>query len=204
MLQFMPGTEFIFSGYAGEPNYDNMFAGSNFDAEDFDDYNVLQRDMQVDGGLRPVTEEEVIRVRREAGKAVQAVFKYLGLTEVTDEQVEAVTYAHGSHDTLKRDVASDLMAADDLMKRKITGVDIVKALAESGFEELAESILNMLKQRVIGDYMHTAAILDENFQVMSGVNTPNDYMGPGTGYRVDGKRWEEIKAIPHRMNINEF
>ena len=204
MLQFMPGTDFIFSGYAGEPNYDNMFAGSNLDAEDFDDYNVLQRDMQVDGGLRPVTEEEVIRVRREAGKAVQAVFKYLGLTEVTDEQVEAVTYAHGSHDTLKRDVASDLMAADDLMKRKITGVDIVKALAESGFEELAESILNMLKQRVIGDYMHTAAILDENFQVMSGVNTPNDYMGPGTGYRVDGKRWEEIKAIPHRMNINEF
>lgn len=204
MLQFMPGTDFIFSGYAGEPNYDNMFAGSNFDAEDFDDYNVLQRDMQVDGGLRPVTEEEVIRVRREAGKAVQAVFKYLGLTEVTDEQVEAVTYAHGSHDTLKRDVASDLMVADDLMKRKITGVDIVKALAESGFEELAESILNMLKQRVIGDYMHTAAILDENFQVMSGVNTPNDYMGPGTGYRVDGKRWEEIKAIPHRMNINEF
>ena len=81
-----------------------MFAGSNFDAEDFDDYNVLQRDMQVDGGLRPVTEEDVIRVRHETGKAVQAVFKYLGLTEVTDEQVEAVTYAHGSKDTLKRDV----------------------------------------------------------------------------------------------------
>ncbi len=56
MLQFMPGTDFIFSGYAAEPNYDNMFAGSNFDAEDFDDYNVMQRDMQVDGGLRPVTE----------------------------------------------------------------------------------------------------------------------------------------------------
>lgn len=204
MLQFMPGTDFIFSGYAAEPNYDNMFAGSNFDAEDFDDYNVLQRDMQVDGGLRPVTEEEVIRVRREAGKAVQAVFKYLGLTEVTDEQVDAVTYAHGSKDTLKRDVASDLMAADDLMKRGITGIDVVQALMESGFTELAQSILNMLKQRVIGDYMHTAAILDEDFQVMSGVNTPNDYLGPGTGYRVTGKRWEEIKAIPHRINVNEF
>ena len=32
---------------------------SNFDAEDFDDHNVMQRDMQVDGGLRPVTEEDV-------------------------------------------------------------------------------------------------------------------------------------------------
>ena len=42
----------------------------NFDAEDFDDYNVLQRDMQVDGGLRPVSEEDVINVRRKAAKAV--------------------------------------------------------------------------------------------------------------------------------------
>lgn len=204
MLQFMPGTDFIFSGYAAEPNYDNLFAGSNFDAEDFDDYNVIQRDMQVDGGLRPVTEEEVIRVRMKAGKAVQAVFKYLGLTEVTDEQVEAVAYAHGSKDTLSRDVAADLMSVEDMMKRGITGVDIVKALADSGFEDLAQSILNMLKQRVIGDYMQTSAILDENFNVLSGVNTPNDYMGPGTGYRVDGKRWEEIKAIPHIIDPDKF
>ena len=25
-------------------------------------------------------------------------------------------------------------------------------------------------------------------------------MGPGTGYRVDGDRWEEIKQIPHIIN----
>ncbi len=197
MLQFLPGTDFIFSGYAAEPNYDNMFAGSNFDAEDFDDYNVLQRDMQVDGGLRPVTEEEVIQVRNKAGRAVQAVFRHLGLTPISDEQVEAVTYAHGSRDTLPRDVTADLMSAEDVLKRGITGVDVVKALAESGFEEVAESVLNMLKQRVVGDYMQTAAILDRDFRVLSGVNTPNDYMGPGTGYRVKGKRWEEIKNIPH-------
>ncbi|HJC91335.1 MAG TPA: propanediol/glycerol family dehydratase large subunit [Candidatus Mediterraneibacter excrementigallinarum] len=200
MLEFLPGTDFIFSGYAAEPNYDNMFAGSNFDAEDFDDYNVLQRDMQVDGGLKPVTEEEVIRVRNKAARAVQAVFRNLGLSPVTDEQVEAVTYAHGSKDTLPRDVTADLAAAEDVLKRGITGIDVVKALAETGFEDVASSVLNMLKQRVAGDYMQTAAILDRNFHVMSGVNTPNDYMGPGTGYRVDGERWEEIKDIPHRIN----
>lgn len=204
MLQFLPGTDFIFSGYAGEPNYDNLFAGSNFDAEDFDDYNVLQRDMQVDGGLKPVKEEDVIRVRTTAARAVQAVFKYLGLSEVTDEQVEAVIYAHGSKDTLCRDVATDLIAVEDMMKRGITGVDIVKALAETGFDELADSILQMLKQRVVGDYMHTSAILDEDFKVMSGVNKPNDYMGPGTGYRVEGRRWEEIKKIPHIIDPNNF
>jgi len=204
MLQFLPGTDFIFSGYAAEPNYDNMFAGSNFDAEDFDDYNVLQRDMQVDGGLRPVTEEEVIRVRNKAAKAVQAVFRQLGLTPVSDEQVEAVTYAHGSRDTLPRDVTADLMAAEDVLKRGITGVDVVRALAESGYQDVAESVLNMLKQRVVGDYMQTAAILDRNFRVLSGVNTPNDYMGPGTGYRVEGSRWEEIKKIPHIINPKDI
>ena len=204
MLQFLPGTDFIFSGYAAEANYDNMFAGSNFDAEDFDDYNVLQRDMQVDGGLKPVTEEEVIFVRNKAGKAVQAVFKQLGLTSISDEQVEAVTYAHGSKDTLPRDVTADLMSAEDVLKRQITGVDIVKALAETGYEDVAESVLSMLKQRVVGDYMQTAAILDKHFHVLSGVKTPNDYMGPGTGYRVEGERWEEIKNIPHIIDPKDI
>ncbi len=204
MLEFLPGTDFIFSGYAAEPNYDNMFAGSNFDAEDFDDYNVLQRDMQVDGGLRPVTEEQVIHVRNKAARAVQAVFRNLGLSPVSDEQVEAVTYAHGSKDTLPRDVTADLAAAEDVLKRGITGIDVVKALAETGFEDVAASVLNMLKQRVAGDYMQTAAILDRDFHVLSGVNTPNDYMGPGTGYRVDGERWEEIKQIPHIINPKDI
>lgn len=204
MLQFLPGTDFIFSGYAAEPNYDNMFAGSNFDAEDFDDYNVLQRDMQVDGGLRPVTEEDVIYVRNKAARAVQAVFTQLGLSPVTDAQVEAVTYAHGSKDTLDRDVTADLMAAEDVLKRGITGIDVVKALAETGFVDVAESVLSMLKQRVVGDYMQTAAILDKDFHVLSGINTPNDYMGPGTGYRVQGERWEEIKKIPHIINPQDI
>ena len=54
MLQFIPGADFIFSGYSAIPKRDNLFGGGNFDAEDFDDYNVLQRDMQIDGGVRPV------------------------------------------------------------------------------------------------------------------------------------------------------
>jgi len=204
MLQFLPGTDFIFSGYAGEPNYDNMFAGSNFDAEDFDDYNVLQRDMMVDGGLRPVTEEETLKVRRTAGKAVQAVFRYLNLCEILDEQVDAVVVAHGSRDTLPRDAAADIAAAENLMRRGITGLDIVKALAETGFGEVAENVLSMLKQRISGDYMQTSAILDENFRVNSAVNNSNDYRGPGTGYRVGGERWEEIKKIPNLINKEGF
>lgn len=70
--------------------------------------------------------------------------------------------------------------------------------------DVAESVLSMLKQRVVGDYMQTAAILDKDFHVLSGINTPNDYMGPGTGYRVQGERWEEIKKIPHIINPQDI
>src|SRR5204863_1612924 len=74
MLQFIPGTDFIFSGYSAIPKADNLFGGGNFDAEDFDDYNVLQRDMQVDGGTRSVGEDEALAIRREAARAIQAVY----------------------------------------------------------------------------------------------------------------------------------
>lgn len=200
MMQFLPGTDFIFSGYSGTPNYDNMFAGSNFDAEDFDDYNVLQRDLMVDGGLRPVKEEDVVEVRRKAAKALQDVFRELNLGVVTDEEVEAAAYAHGSKDMPERDVLSDLESIDEMMKRGITGIDIVKALYRSGHEDIAENILNMLKQRISGDYLQTSAILDEDFNVISAINCPNDYLGPGTGYRIDKDRWEEIKNIPYTIN----
>ena len=197
LMQMLPGTDFIFSGYSAVPNYDNMFAGSNFDAEDFDDYNVLQRDLMVDGGLRPVSEEETVAIRNKAAKAIQAVFKELGFPAITDEEVEAATYAHGSKDMPERNIVEDLKAAEEMLKNKVTGLDIVKALSANGFDDVANNVLNMLKQRVTGDYLQTSAILDTEFNVLSAVNDKNDYMGPGTGYRISKERWEEIKNIPN-------
>lgn len=195
LLYILAGTDFIFSGYSAVPNYDNMFAGSNFDAEDYDDYLLLQRDFKADGGLRPVTEQDVIAIRHKAAKALQGVFRELGLPPITDEEVEAATYANGSKDMPLRNQAEDIRAAQDMIKRGTTGLDIVKALAKSGFKDVAERVLNMLKQRIAGDYLHTSSIFDSNFNVISAVNDVNDYVGPGTGYRVEGKRWEEIKNI---------
>lgn len=204
LMQMLPGTDFIFSGYSAVPNYDNMFAGSNFDAEDFDDYNVLQRDLMVDGGLRPVSEEETIAIRNKAAKAIQAVFMELGFPAITDEEVEAATYAHGSKDMPERNVVEDLKAAEEMLKKRITGLDIVKALSKNGFDDVANNILNMLKQRVTGDYLQTSAILDGNFDVISAVNDINDYRGPGTGYRMSKERWEEIKGIKNVINPEDI
>lgn len=204
LMQMLPGTDFIFSGYSAVPNYDNMFAGSNFDAEDFDDYNILQRDLMVDGGLRPVSEEETIAIRNKAARAIQAVFRELGFPKITDEEVEAATYAHGSKDMPERNVVEDLKAAEEMLNKRITGLDIVKALSQGGFDDVANNILNMLKQRVTGDYLQTSAILDNDFDVISAVNDVNDYKGPGTGYRISKERWEEIKNIPNVINPEDI
>jgi len=204
LMQFLPGTDLIFSGYSAVPNYDNMFAGSTHDCDDYDDYLVLQRDLQVDGGLQPVTEEKVIEVRNRAARALQAVFEELLLPTITDEEVEAATYAHGSKDMPDRNVPEDLRAIDEMMKRGTTGLDIVRALAKHGFRQEAENMLAMLKQKVSGDYLHTSAIFDENIHVVSAVNDANDYQGPGTGYRLEGKRWDILKDIPMAIDPEDI
>lgn len=195
LMQFVPGTDFICSGYSATPNYDNMFAGSNWDADDYDDWLIIQRDLKIDGGLQPVLEEDVVRVRNRAAKAIQALFRELGLTEVTDAEVEAATYARGSQDMPPRNVVEDLKAAEDVMKRGITGVDLVKALSRAGFDDVAEGVYGIQKQKVAGDYLHTSAILTKDFEVISAVNQPNDYRGPKTGYQISDERWEQLKSI---------
>ncbi|MBC2347984.1 propanediol/glycerol family dehydratase large subunit [Listeria welshimeri] len=204
LMQFLPGTDYISSGYSATPNYDNMFAGSNFDADDFDDYNILQRDLKVDGGLTPVTEEEVVAVRNKAARVIQVVFEKLGLPTVTDEEVEAATYARGSNDMPERNMVEDIKAAAEMMDRGVTGLDVVKALSAGGFDDVAQSVLNMLKQRVSGDFLHTSAIIDKDWNVISSVNDLNDYAGPGTGYRLEGERWEKLKNIAVAVDANEL
>lgn len=195
LMQFVPGTDFICSGYSSTPNYDNMFAGSNWDAEDYDDWVILQRDLHVDGGLVPVVEEDVVAVRRKAARAIQATFRELGLTEITDAEVTAATYAHGSKDMPARNVVEDLKSAEEMMKREVTGLDVAKALSRAGFDDVSESVFNLLKRRAAGDYLHTAAIFDRDFNVDSAVNNPNDYAGPMTGYQISDEKWEILKAI---------
>jgi propanediol dehydratase large subunit len=204
LMQMVPGTDFICSGYSSTPNYDNMFAGSNWDADDYDDWNIIQRDLKIDGGLQPVKEEEVIKIRNKAAKAIQAIFRELNLTEITDEEVEAATYAHGSKDMPERNVVEDLKAAEEMMDRKVTGLDVVKALYKAGFEDVSDSLFQLLKQRVAGDYLHTSAIIDKDFNVISAVNSPNNYRGPETGYVIDDKRWNEIKNITNVVKPEDF
>ncbi len=204
MLQFIPGTDFIFSGYSAIPKRDNLFGGGNFDAEDFDDYNVLQRDMQIDGGVKPIREDEALGIRRKAAKAIQAVYRELCLPDIRNEEVHAATIAHSSDDMPPRDIVPDLQAADDFMASDADFVSVIRALQQSGFEDVADNILEMGRQRIAADYLQPAAIFDKNFKVKSAINDPNVYVGPGSGYRPAGQRWQEMQEIPQAKSPGGF
>jgi propanediol dehydratase large subunit len=197
MGQFLPGTDFVTSGYSVMPRRDNTFGGGNYDADDLDEWLTVQRDWRVDAGIEPVAEEEVLRVRARAARAVQAAFTELGLPPITDAEVEAATSGYDSDDLADRDRAADVEAADDLLARRVTGVDVALALDRRGFVDVAEGVFGMQRQRVAADYLQTSAVIDEDGLVRSAVNDPNLYTGPGTGYRLDGERWELLQALPH-------
>ncbi len=203
LMQFLPSTDFISSGYSAVPNYDNMFAGSNEDAEDFDDYNVIQRDLKVDGGLRPVREEDVIAIRNKAARALQAVFAGMGLPPITDEEVEAATYAHGSKDMPERNIVEDIKFAQEIINKNRNGTEVVKAPAKGGFPDVAVTCSIFRKPSSPA----TTCIPPPSLlarAVLSAVNDVNDYAGPATGYRLQGERWEEIKNIPGALDPNEL
>jgi len=209
---FLAGSDFIFSGFGSIPRYDNMFGPSNFNAEDMDDYLVLQRDWGVDGALRPVTEERMREVRERAARAAHAVYRELGLGEpgdahagwLGDAHVEEVVVADGSKDVTPPDPEAVLAAADAIMRKEIGILDVVRALWKTGFEEEAGRVLAMGRARVAGDYLQTAAIFDERMNVLSKVTDPNDYQGPGTGYEVAPARREEMAAIRQQRSRNDL
>ncbi len=197
MGQFLPGTDFVTSGYSVMPRRDNTFGGGNFDADDLDEWLTVQRDWQVDAGIEPVAEEEVLRVRERAARAVQATFEELGLPPVSDAEVEAAVTGYDSDDIPDRDRAADVEAADDLLAREVSGLDVALALDRRGFGEVAEAVLAMQRQRVSADYLQTSAVIDADGLVRSAVNDPNEYAGPGTGYRLEGERWALLQSLPH-------
>jgi propanediol dehydratase large subunit len=200
MGQFLPGTDFVTSGWSVMPRHDNMFGGGNYDADDIDEWLTIQRDWQVDGGIEPLTEQEAMRVRERAAKAVQAVFAAFGFPEITDEEVEAATYALDSRDLPDRDRGADVAAADRVLLEGIGGVDVAFELDRRGFSDVAEAILGMQRLRVSGDYLQTSAIVDPTGNVHAAVNDPNRYTGPGTGYRLDGERWQALQHLPHELD----
>ncbi len=200
MGQFLPGTDFVTSGYSSMPRYDNMFGGGNYDSDDLDEWLTLQRDWQVDAGIEPLGEAEAIAVRERGARAVQAVFDELGFPPITDEEVRLAATCLDSRDLPDRDRAADVRAADRVLAEEISGLDVARALDKRGFSDAAQAVFDMQRQRVAADYLQTSAIIDADGLVVSAVNDGNHYSGPGTGYRLEGERWQRLQQLPYAID----
>jgi propanediol dehydratase large subunit len=191
----LAGTDFLFSGFGSIPAYDNAFGPSNMNAEDLDDYLVVQRDWGFEGGLRWRDDSELLPVRRRAAEACRAVFEELGLAEFTAADVDACVAAHGSLDVPALPPGLPGTTSERIMDGGITALDAVRALVGRGYDVEAERVVEMTRQRLLGDILQTSAILDEDLNVLSALTDPNDYAGPGTGYRMSPGRRSQVARV---------
>ncbi len=202
MPYLVAGSDLICSGFGSILKYDNSFNPSLLNGEELEDYLVLQRDFEADGGLTPLPEEKALDLRRRAIDALSAVFSELGLADPSEAMKQSVTVASGSDDTdsfMPRDVA---FISEAIKDRGITVLDVIKALARRGFRQEAENLLSVVKLRLSGDYLQTSAMIRQG-RIVSAVNDPNDYLGPGSGYRVTEERRLELNGIRDVLDQKE-
>ncbi|CAA9366907.1 MAG: Propanediol dehydratase large subunit [uncultured Nocardioidaceae bacterium] len=200
----LAGSDYVCSGFGSIQRYDNMFGPSQWNAEDLDDWLALQRDWGVDGGLRTADPDDVGRLRREAAEACREVYQWLGLADFSDEHVDLAVDAAGSKDLGDPDPLVVLGAAQAIRGSGLGSLEVARALLETGYEDAAGRVLDMLAARVQGDHLQTAAIFDESMAVLSLVTDPNDYAGPGTGYEPDEQRQAQIDAIRQARGVEDL
>ena len=200
----LAGSDYVCSGFGSIQRYDNMFGPSQWNAEDIDDWLAMQRDWGVDGGLRTAAPAEVGRLRRRAAEACRDVYQWLGLADFSDEHVELAVDAVGSKDIGDPDPMVVLSAAQVVRSSGLGSVDVARALLECGYDVEAARLLDMQVARVHGDHLQTAAIFDEQMNVLSLVTDPNDYAGPGTGYEPSPERQAEIDGIRQARGVEDL
>ena len=188
------GSDLICSGFGSILKYDNSFNPSSFNGEELEEYLVLQRDFEADGGLTSIEDAAALDIRRRAIDALAHVMKDLGLAEPTEEMKRSVAVASGSRDTQSFSPGEVAVISDRIKGRGLTILDVIRSLDRGGFRAEAENLLFLVKLRVSGDYLQTSAVVRDG-RVVSAVNDPNDYTGPGTGYRLTEARRKELAAI---------
>src|SRR5690606_35551747 len=121
--------------------YDNSFNPSLINDEELEDFLVLQRDFEADGGLTPLPEERAIDLRSRAVEALSAVHEELGLGKPTSAMKHSVVAASGSDETRCYGPREASLISEAIASRGITVIDVIKALARRGFREEAENLL---------------------------------------------------------------
>lgn len=198
----LAGSDLICSGFGSILKYDNSFNPSLLNGEELEDFLVLQRDFDADGGLTPLDEHRAMDLRTRALDAISAVLTDLNLAQPTREMRASVATASGSNDTASFTAGDASRISAAIQSRGITVIDVIQSLARQGFAEEAQNLLNLVCLRLSGDTLQTSALI-RGGRVLSALNDPNTYAGPGTGHRVSPARRTELGAIRDQIGQAE-
>ena len=189
----LAGADFLFSGFGSIPAYDNAFGPSNFNAEDLDDYLVRAARLGLRG--RPAG-------ARRRGAAAAAPARRRGLPRgVRRARSWPSSPTRTSRPACAPTAASTCRSCRRSSCRRRRGHRRARhrrprrrarARRATGYREEAERVLEMLRQRLLGDYLQTAAIFDEDVRVQSepqrperlrraGHGLPHGHRAPGAG-----------------------
>jgi propanediol dehydratase large subunit len=202
MPYLIAGSDLICSGMGSILKYDNSFNASLINGEELEEFLVLQRDFEADGGLTPLSEDRAGDLRGRALEALAAVMEELGLARPTPAMLASVAAASGSEETESFTAGDASRIAEAIRSRGITVIEVIRALAARGFVAEAENLLAMVRLRLSGDCLQTSALV-RGGRVLSAINDPNEYRGPGTGYRLSPERRDEIVAIRDTLDERE-
>ena len=188
MGQFLPGTDFVTSGYSVMPRYDNMFGGGNYDADDIDDWLTIQRDWQVDAGLEPLAEEDAVRFREKrcpggTGRVRRARLPRRSPTRRSSSRRPATT------------AATSPIATGPPTSSPATGCSMIRSRRSTSRSRSTAGASPRSRRRcsacsacaLSADYLQTSAIVSPSFEVESAVNDPNEYSGPGHRLQARGR-----------------
>ena len=202
MGQFLPGTDFVTSGYSSMPRYDNMFGGGNYDSHDLDEW--LTHAARLAGRRRASSRSprpSALAVRERAARAVQAVFDELGFPAITrrggaarDDVPRLARPARPRPRRRRARRRPRAGRADQRARRRACA----RARAASRTSPPPSSTCSASGSPA--DYLQTSAIIARDGTVVSAVNDPNRYTGPGTGYRLEGERWERLRQLPYAID----
>ena len=196
----LAGADFLFSGFGSIPAYDNAFGPSNFNAEDLDDYLVRAARLGLRG--RPAGARRRASCCRSAAappRRAAPCYEELGLADVLRRRRRRRACTPTAASTCRR---SDPQLAPSARRRDHgararRSLDVVAALARARLRRSRPSACSACcAPRLDGDYLQTAAIFDTDMRVLSALTDPNDYAGPGTGYRMRAERRAEVGARP--------
>ena len=198
MGQFLPGTDFVTSGYSVMPRHDNTFGGGNFDADDIDEWLTIQRDWQVDAGIEPVSRgRAAARTRACRPRRPGRVRGARAAARSPTRRSSVATSGYDAREMPDRDRAADVEAADELLARGASGLDVALALDRARIRATSRRPCSGCSASASPPTTcRLAAIIDADGLVHSAVNDPNEYTGPGTGYRLEGERWALLQWLP--------